>query len=155
MGRARTKKKLLICLLFFFSGELCYVQAARISELAEADLECKDGICQLGSIAVETNRMSKELLRKKDNININTNVKTHTTKPKPVSKSMEKMIRLILRPFFTARKFIFNSLASFFQVSGGCIRSIGFIILRVSEACDSAFTAVFQIVPPILTVNIL
>ena len=147
------KRKLLVYLLVCISSELRYLQAAKISELVEADLECSAGLCKLGSISVETNRKSQELLGNKGssgNINVNANQEKEVT----ISKSTEKIIRLTLKPFFTVRKFISKSLASFFGVSGGCVRSFGYITLRISEACDSVITSVFQSAPPILMVII-
>ena len=147
------KRKLLVYLLLCISCELRCLQAAKISELVEADLECSAGICKLGSISVETNRKSQELLGNKgssSNINVNTNQEKEMT----ISKSTERIIRLTLKPFFTIRKFLSKSFASILGVSGGFVRSLGYITLRISEACDSVITSIFQSVPPILMVII-
>lgn len=152
----RRERKLLVCLLICISSKLQFLQAARISELAEADLECKDGVCKLGTIPVETNRKPQESLSNDGSgNNVNINVNKHTLREVTISKTTKKFLRLILKPFFTIRRFISYSLARVFKVSGGCIRSIGYITLRVSEACDSAVTSIFHFAPPILTVIVI
>ena len=151
----RRGRKLLVCLLIFISSELWCLQAARISELVEADLECNEGVCKLGSIVVEANGLSQEKLNRKDNSNINYNVNTPTMKESLISKSTKKTIRLILKPFFATKKFISNFLARFLHVSGGCVQSAGYILLRVSETCDSVITSVFQSIPLVIKVNII